>query len=97
MDSQTVTVWFFNKLFLNQYENGEDGWIPAVRRRRKKSTSESGDSTWKLNVDGGRQVEYKCLKRGILGIYIYNGRNARQRFAVKPSPVSSRTRTKFET
>ena len=64
-------------------------------RRRKKRTSESGDSSCELDVDEGRQMEYKCLKRGFPGISIHNGSKTRQWIEVNPSPVSSRTRTKF--
>ena len=63
-----------------------------VRRRRKKSTrSKSGDGSCDLDVDGGKQVEYRCF--GIPGVYIH-GRNPRiwQWFAVKPSPIYSWTR-----
>ena len=35
---------------------------PSLEKRRKKRTNESGDSSCELDMDGGRQVEYKCLK-----------------------------------
>ena len=74
-------------------ENGEE-WSTPMGRSIRKSTIESGGC--ELDVNGGRQVEYKYLKRGIPGIYISNRRNARQWVAVNPSPISSRTRTKFK-
>ncbi len=84
------------KVGVRYVKDGEEGWTPVVRRRRKTSgRSENGDSSCDLDVDGGKLVECRCF--GIPGVYIH-GRNPRVRqwVAVKPSPISSRTRTKFK-
>ena len=43
---------------------------------RKKRSNENGDGNCELDVDIGRLVECKCLKRGILEVYIYGRRNS---------------------
>ena len=58
--------------------------------RRRKTSASSCD----LDVDGGK-LKYQCFR--IPGVNIH-GRNSKvkQWFAVKPCPISSRTRTKYK-
>ena len=68
-------------------KDGEAGWTPVVRRRRKKSAwSEDGDDSgnWniKLNLIEGR---WYWEVNGIRGIYIRGNLLALRWMAVKPS------------
>ena len=70
-----------------------------VRRRRKKNArsedgDDSGNSHIRLNLIVGRRrlVEYREVNR-ILGICIHGSLQASRWVALKPSPISSRTRT----
>ena len=73
--------------------NEEDGWDPAVKR--KKSAGCVGDG--ELRVD--RSAMYFRNLNGIPGTNIPDGgggRGIRHSVAVKPSQVTSRTKTKFK-
>lgn len=66
-------------------KDGEEGWTPVVRRRRKRSART--ESNCELEVDGEGQVFYKCLRQGVLKSI---RRNNRQWDAGKPSHISWR-------
>ncbi len=77
-------------------KDGELGWIPVVRRRRKKSArSEESESSGNVNVNNKRRslVMYRKVD-GIPRIYIRESLKAARQVVVKPSPIASRTRTK---
>ena len=68
----------------------EEGWAPVVRRKRKKCAGCVGDG--ELRVDRGSVISFRNLN-GVLAISICDGGFSHW-VAVKPSLVSSRTRTK---
>ena len=79
------------KVGVRYMRDKEEGLTPVVRRK-KKSAGCVGDG--ELRVDGGSVMHFRNLN-GIPGINIRDG-GFRHWVAMKPSPVSSRTRTKLK-
>ena len=81
------------KVGVRYVKDGEAGWTPMVRRKGKKSGS--GGSSCDLDLMEGHK--WSIDASGIPGVCIHGGNpRVRQWFAVKSSPISSRTRTKFK-
>ena len=79
-------------------KDGKGGWIPVVRRRKKSARSEDGDDSGNLNIKLNlievRIVVWQRKANGIPGVYICGSLQASRWVAVKPSPISSRTKVK---
>ena len=79
--------------------DGEAEWTPVVRRRREKSTNRSRNSSSNdaIDVQHARDVHYE-ERNSIPGLYVRQGctMSSVSWTTVKPSPISSRTRTRFK-
>ena len=75
-------------------KDGEVGWTPVVRRRRKKcARSEKSESSGYVYDNRRSLVRYRKVD-GIPGIYIRENLKSSRWVTVKPIPIVSRTRTK---
>ena len=75
-------------------KDGEVGWTPVVRRRRKKcARSEKSESSGYVYDKRRSLVRYRKVD-GIPGIYIRENLISSRWVTVKPIPIVSRTRTK---
>jgi len=83
-------------------EDGEDGWTPVVKRRRKKLVSNvdrhtGSDSESEVDLSLSRETRFQ-VRDNIPGIYVRNGSTNRNVSwtPIKPSHISQRTRSRLK-
>ena len=82
-------------------EEGRDGWVEVVRKRRKRVKKVTGvedlgsSSESELDVKAASRVEYRVDPDGASGLCIQTGR-IRKWVKIAPSPIALRTRARIK-
>ena len=82
-------------------EEGRDGWVEVVRKRRKRMKRVTGvedlgsSSESELDVKAASRVEYRVDPDGASGLCIQTGR-IRKWVKIAPSPIALRTRARIK-